>query len=175
MGDFNENLWAPWRMEYIRSLDEETAQEDGCFLCHYSEHPEDDRTNHVLWRGESTLVVMNRFPYTNGHLMIAPQRHLGEPSDFRDEELAELSRLTFLGVELLKRALRAQGFNVGTNIGRCAGAGLPDHLHNHVVARWSGDTNYMAVLGNIRVVPDALDATYDQLVTTAVEMGLRNR
>ena len=177
MGDFNENLWAPWRMEYIRSLDEEAEGEGGggCFLCRYFEHPEDDRTNHVLWRGKSAFVVMNRFPYTNGHLMIAPQRHFGDPGEFADEELLELTRFTFLGVGLLKKALRAQGFNIGTNIGRCAGAGLPDHLHNHVVARWNGDTNYMAVLGDARVIPDGLDATYDQLAAVAVAMGLRDK
>jgi len=174
MAEFNDNLWAPWRMEYIRSLNEEAKEAGGCFLCRYFEKPEDDRKNHVVWRGTTAFVVMNRFPYNNGHLMIAVGRHAGNPADLTEEELTEMTRLSFTGAELLTRAVRAVGCNIGTNVGRCAGAGLPDHLHTHVVPRWDGDTNYMAVLGGVRVVPDSLDATYKQLVRAAVEMGLRD-
>jgi ATP adenylyltransferase len=99
---------------------------------------------------------------------------VGDPAGLSDEELVEMTRLTYTCVGLLGKAVRAQGFNIGTNIGQCAGAGLPDHLHVHVVPRWSGDTNYMAVLGGVRVVPDGLNAAYDQLVSTAAQMGLRD-
>ncbi len=174
MADFNKNLWAPWRMEYIRSMEQEEADE-GCFLCHYAAHPEQDRTNHVLWRGEHCLAMLNRFPYTNGHLMIAVARHVGDPGELSPEEVTEMTQMSYAAVEVLARVVSAQGFNIGTNIGRCAGAGLPDHIHTHVVPRWSGDTNYMAVLGGTRVIPDGLNETFDQLVEAAVEMGLRSR
>jgi len=172
MPDFNENVWAPWRMEYIRSLGEE-AREVGCFLCRDWQKPEDDRANHVLWRGPDVLVVMNRFPYTNGHLLIAPDRHVGDLQQLDDGRLLALARATRDAVALLTAAFAPQGFNVGYNLGRCAGAGLPEHLHAHVVPRWAGDTNYMTVLGGVRVIPDALDATYELLAARAEELGLR--
>ncbi len=150
-------------MEYIRSLSEE-VEEDGCFLCSYWEHPERDRENHVVWRTSDALVVMNRFPYTNGHLLLANATHKADFDDLTVEELTEISRLTRDAVRLLRQTVKAQGFNVGYNLGRCAGAGLPEHLHVHVVPRWNGDTNFMTVLGNSRVIPDALDALYDDLV-----------
>ncbi len=174
MADFNDNLWAPWRMEYIRSLDNECADAGGCFLCSYVDCPAEDADHHVVWRSRCAMALLNRFPYTNGHLLIAPYRHLGDPADLSEEELVELTRMTYQGVALLKRAFGPEGFNVGTNLGRCAGAGLPGHLHHHVVARWAGDTNYMAVLGGVRVIPDGLNATYAQLVEHAVAMGLRD-
>jgi ATP adenylyltransferase len=174
MGEFNPNLWAPWRMEYIRSLEDEQRESKACFLCAYAANAEDDAAHHIVWRGEHVFVMMNRFPYTNGHLMIAPKRHIGDPTQLEEHELIEFTRLTYLGLELLRRVVHAEGFNVGSNIGRCAGAGLPDHLHNHVVARWGGDTNYMAVLGGMRVIPDGLDATYAELIAEARKMGLRD-
>ena len=157
MADFNKNLWAPWRMEFIRSLADE-AEEDGCFLCRYWEHPEKDRENRVIWRTDSAFAVMNRFPYTNGHLLIAVAQHKGQLKDLSEDEIVQVTRAIRDGVSLLEDALSPQGFNVGYNLGRCAGAGLPDHLHAHIVPRWTGDTNFMAVLGDSRVVPDSLDA-----------------
>lgn len=173
MSEFNPNLWAPWRMEYIRSLDQENQQAGGCFFCRYFDAPDQDREHHVLWRSERAFVMLNRFPYTNGHLMVALSRHAGDPADLAAGELEELTRLTYDGVALLRKSLRAEGFNVGSNIGRCAGAGVPDHLHNHIVPRWGGDTNYMAVIGGVRVIPDCLDALYDQLAADAAAMGFR--
>ena len=173
MAESNKNLWAPWRMEYIRSLDNE-REDDGCFLCRDWEHPERDQEHHVIWRGTSTFAVMNRFPYTNGHLMIAHAGHTGDLTSLSDVELNEMTRMTRDAVALLEKTVHAQGFNVGYNIGRCAGAGLPDHLHVHIVPRWSGDTNFMPVLGDIRVVPDALDTLYNELVTNALAAGLRS-
>ncbi len=163
MPEFNTNLWAPWRMEYIRSLDQEN-QDDGCFLCNYWAHPEQDRENHVIWRSENAFVVMNRFPYTNGHLLIAFAGHKGDVTELSPDEFTEMNLLIRSCVKLLRTSVNAQGFNIGYNLGLCAGAGLPGHLHAHVVPRWSGDTNFMAVLGESRVIPDALNAMHDQLI-----------
>ena len=172
MAEFSKNLWAPWRMEYIRSIGDE-IQEDGCFLCRYWDHPEQDRENRVVWRAKSAFAVMNRFPYTNGHLLIAHAAHQADLVDLTDDELAEMSRTIRDGVELLRKTLSPQGFNVGYNVGQCAGAGLPGHLHAHIVPRWSGDTNFTAVIGDYRVVPDSLDALWAELVKSAEAAGLR--
>ena len=172
MAEFNNNVWAPWRMEYIRSLQAE-QEEEGCFLCRYWQEPEADTVNHVVWRTSTALVVMNRFPYTNGHLMVAHAEHKGDLADLTDDEAMEMTRMIRDSVALLRTVVRAQGFNVGYNIGSCAGAGLPGHLHAHVVPRWGGDTNYMAVIGDTRVVPDSLDALHVELVRQADNVGLR--
>lgn len=172
MADFNKNLWAPWRMEYIRSLGEE-ARDEGCFLCRYWEHPEQDRQNRVIWRTDTAFVVLNRFPYTNGHLLVSHAAHKGDVTDLSEAEFDEMNRAIRGGVSILRDVLSPQGFNIGYNLGLCAGAGLPDHLHAHVVPRWPGDTNYMAVVGDTRVVPDSLDATWAALVSKAESAGLR--
>jgi ATP adenylyltransferase len=158
-------------MDYIRSLGEEST-DGGCFLCQYWGDPDKDVENHVVWRGERSFVVMNRFPYTNGHLMVAFADHKGEMADLSEEELVEMTRAIRDAVSVLKKTVKAQGFNVGYNVGQCAGAGLPGHLHAHIVPRWGGDTNFMAVLGNVRVVPDSLDALYAELVKAAGEAGI---
>ena len=162
MAEFNKNLWAPWRMEYIRSLGEEIA-DDGCFLCRYWAIPADDAVNHVVHRGVAVFTVMNRSPYTNGHLLVALGDHRSDLTDLSEEELACFHLAIRDAVELLRKTIQPQGFNVGFNLGHCAGAGLPGHLHAHVVPRWSGDTNFMAVLGDVRVVPDSLGALYQEL------------
>ncbi|GJM24679.1 MAG: hydrolase [Phycisphaerae bacterium] len=171
MAEFNENIWAPWRMEYIRSLGDDDGGDGGCFFCAYFENPAEDRKHHVLWRTEGALVMLNRFPYTNGHLLIAPKRHSGEPSDFSADEHNELTKLTYDAANVVRTAFNADGFNIGCNLGRCAGAGVPDHLHYHVVPRWNGDTNFMAVLGATRVIPDGLDAAYERLREAATQLG----
>lgn len=169
MGEFPDNIWAPWRMEYIESL---SQKDGGCFLCAYRDAPDRDAANHVLWRTDDTLVIVNRFPYTNGHLLIAPAAHKGDLPDLDDAELLNLWRHTRDAKRLLETAVGAQGFNIGINFGRCAGAGLPDHLHVHLVPRWNGDTNFMAVLGDVRVIPDGLDRSFQRLRQTATELGL---
>jgi ATP adenylyltransferase len=172
MAEFNENVWAPWRMEYIRSLDVE-KEEEGCFLCRYWQQPDRDGANRVVWRSDGAFAVMNRFPYTNGHMLIAHAAHKGDMTDLSEDELFEMTRLTRDCVGLLRKTVHAQGFNVGYNIGRCAGAGLPDHLHLHVVPRWGGDTNFMPVVGDLRVIPDSLDKLHAELVLGAEKAGLR--
>jgi ATP adenylyltransferase len=149
-------------MEYIESLDEDSKL-PGCFLCHYRETP-DDAKQRILHRGDRTIVVMNKFPYTNGHLLIAPLAHKAEPEELDEAEFAQLWSMTRSAKMLLDRVLAPHGFNIGVNLGRCAGAGLPGHLHVHVVPRWNGDTNFMAVLGDVRVIPQSLDKLHQALV-----------
>lgn len=150
-------LWAPWRVEYIHS------EKDGqCFLCRiFAEKA--DRGNLLLFRGETCAVLMNRYPYNSGHLMVAPYRHVAGPEGLSPEETMEMAALTARSVKVLRDAMAPQGFNIGINLGEAAGAGLKDHLHQHIVPRWTGDTNFMPVLGEPRVIPEALAATYELL------------
>ncbi len=173
MAELNNNLWAPWRMEYIRSL-ADTGTKDGCFLCDYWDDPEHDETNRVLWRKPATFVVMNRFPYTNGHLLVAHAHHIADFESLEVDTLVEMTTTIRDAVAVLRRTIHPQGFNVGYNIGHCAGAGLPGHLHAHIVPRWPGDTNFMAVLSDVRMIPDALDALWRELKQSADAMRLVN-
>ncbi len=170
MNEFPENLWSPWRMEYIESLVDETGTE--CFLCDYRDALDNDANQRVVVRTETAMILMNRFPYTNGHLLVAPLAHKADLADLTECEMSDLWHLTRDAKNLLAQAASPHGFNVGMNFGRCAGAGLPDHLHVHVVPRWNGDTNFMAVLGDVRVIPQALDRQYDRLVEVAGQMNL---
>ncbi len=159
----NENeapkrLWTPWRMEYI--LD--GSKGGGCIFCDYPKE-EDDRKSLILFRGEKTFVIMNRYPYSNGHLMITPYSHISDVSLLSGEEMLELSSEIKRSVALLKKAMFPDGFNIGMNMGKAAGAGIDDHLHMHIVPRWKGDTNFMPVLSDTRVMPEALDETYRKL------------
>ncbi len=152
-----KNLWAPWRMDFIRS-----PKSGGCFMCDACAGS-DDRGTLLLHRGPVSLVIMNRYPYTNGHLLIAPRRHVAHLTDLNDEERLDLMRLTDRCVRALEAVSRPEGFNIGINLGRAAGAGLESHLHVHIVPRWNGDTNFMPVFGEVRVIPQALDDLYHQL------------
>jgi ATP adenylyltransferase len=167
-----ERLWAPWRMGYIqRAL--KSGEREACIFCQkYRES--DDRRNLILVRGRRAFVVMNAFPYNSGHLMVAPVRHVGDLTALRRDELYELSELTRLCVELLNRAYKPSGYNIGMNLGRAAGAGIEDHLHVHVVPRWVGDTNFMPVIGGTKVVPELLDASYDRIYSVLPEEIKRN-
>lgn len=150
-------LWAPWRMEYILS-----DKGGECFICRGLRET-GDRENLLLKRGRTCAVVMNRYPYNNGHLMIAPIRHVDAVEALTPQEQQEMMDLTIRAVEALKQEMSPQGFNIGLNLGEAAGAGLKDHLHQHIVPRWCGDTNFMPVLGDIRVIPQALLELYDRL------------
>lgn len=150
-------LWAPWRIEYIRA-----EKEGECFLCRMFQE-NDDRENLLLFRGKTCAVLLNRYPYNSGHLMVAPFRHVAEPGDLTEEETLEMAELTARSIAVLRSAMNPQGFNIGINLGEPAGAGLKDHLHQHIVPRWTGDTNFMPVLGGPRVMPEALTATFDLL------------
>jgi ATP adenylyltransferase len=147
--------------------------DDQCFLCQAAAAANEDerRQRLVLWTTDTTTVLINRYPYTNGHLLIAPRAHKAELEDLTPDEQVDLMRQTTEAVTLLKRAISPQGFNIGINLGRCAGAGLPGHLHQHVVPRWNGDTNFMGVVGEVRVVPQAMSQLYDELLRVRQEMG----
>jgi ATP adenylyltransferase len=160
MTDFNKNIWAPWRMEYIHQLNEPKGS---CFLCTARDNPQDDEKNFVLKRGKHSFIILNRFPYSTGHMLIAPNLHSGDLNAINDETMLEMVQFLRDMKHLLSCAIHAQGFNVGINIEHCAGAGLPDHLHIHIVPRWQGDTNFMSVLDNVRVIPEALEKTYRKL------------
>ncbi len=167
--DRKVNLHAPWRIEYLRMLG---GQQKGCFLCRARDEVDRSEENLLLWRVGGCLMVLNKFPYTAGHLLVAPAEHVGTLSDLSGEVMRELMELTRDAVSLLNRTLRAEGFNVGMNLGRCAGAGLPDHLHLHVVPRWAGDTNFMSVLADVRVIPQSLPELRRQILQAGEELKL---
>jgi len=155
-----KQLWAPWRMAYIQP--DSKPQEKGCVFC-IGDRVEENRDRLILLRGTRVFVLMNKFPYTNGHLMVAPYRHTADIGELSDSEALEMHRLTVLCREVLKECLNPHGFNIGMNLGQVAGAGIADHLHLHIVPRWSGDTNFMPVFADVRVIPEHLETTYDRL------------
>lgn len=152
-----DNLWAPWRLQYVASGGTKTG--DACFICRGLAES-DDRANLIAWRGERSAVVLNRFPYNNGHLMVAPLAHKGELDQLTAEELLDLQQVVRRCVNVLQSTMTPDGFNIGLNLGRVAGAGLPGHLHWHVVPRWNGDTNFMPVLSETKVISQSLEALY---------------
>ena len=153
-----EQLWAPWRMELIARGE----QPKGCIFCDLPRST-DDRENLVLGRTARTFAILNRFPYNNGHLMVVPRAHTAELGVLPAEENQELAQMLRVAVEILGKAYGAQGYNLGMNLGRVAGAGIADHLHWHVVPRWNGDTNFMPVLGDTKVMIEHLQAGWDRL------------
>lgn len=155
-----KKIYAPWRSEYIRNPDNYS-----CIFCKASKG-KNDKTCYVLLRGEHTFVMMNIFPYNNGHVMIAPYKHTGDLQELNLDEMNELISYTQIWEAAIREAMNPQGFNIGMNIGRVAGAGVEDHLHIHVVPRWSGDTNFMPVIGETKVIPMNLDEAYDLLKST---------
>jgi ATP adenylyltransferase len=150
-------IWAPWRIEYIRA-----AKPTGCILC---DKPKEDKDaeNYILYRGKHNFIMLNAYPYNPAHLLIAPYRHTASMEELNDIERNEHFKLVSRSIVVLKEVLKPAGFNTGSNLGRVAGAGIEDHFHSHVVPRWQGDTNYVTVLGDIRVVPQALADTYQTL------------
>jgi ATP adenylyltransferase len=152
-------LWAPWRMDYILG-----EKKRGCFLCHKLKEKK-NKKNLILFQGDYVFVMMNRYPYTNGHLMIVPKRHCLNVEQLDNDELKELFDLLRTSIQVLKITLHPHGFNIGMNIGKVGGAG-EDHLHLHVVPRWAGDTNFMPVIGETKTIPEYLEKTYQKLNTT---------
>lgn len=152
-----EHLWAPWRIEYVQM-----PKPSGCILC---DKPGEtaDVANYILYRGSLNFVIMNSYPYNPGHLMVAPYRHVATPEDLTKDESGEHFEIVRRCVKLLREAFDPAGFNTGMNIGKVAGAGIDGHIHSHIVPRWQGDTNYMPVIGAVRVIPQALAETYQKL------------
>src|SRR5437868_4268817 len=161
--DRMEQLWAPWRQPYIEATKPPTADGHG-FICRGLE-ARDQRAQLIVQRTPLSLVLLNRFPYNNGHLLVAPRAHKGNLSELDRNELVETMETLRRMVRLLDRLIHPDGYNIGLNLGRAAGAGLPGHLHWHLVPRWAGDTNFMPILSNTKVISQSLDALYDLLVT----------
>lgn len=153
-------IWAPWRMKYILS---EKSEE--CPFCEKANQKK-DKENYILLRGKRTFIILNTFPYNNGHLMVVPYRHLANLEELNQQELSELTSLVMKGVTSLKEAFNPDGFNIGLNLGEAAGAGIKDHLHIHIVPRWSGDNNFMPVVADTKVIMESLDDTYKKLSKT---------
>jgi len=184
-----ERLWAPWRLDYITGTDQSSGKSpqdevgepsqylDGadasCFLCRdaaqYEDQPRADRAHRVVRRTQHTVSMLNIHPYNNGHLLIAPRRHASRLDALTDHEHREIQQMLATSIEVLERGMNADGFNVGLNLGRAAGAGIPDHLHWHVVPRWQGDSNFMPVLAGTRVIPQSLDTLWEWLSEALAE------
>jgi len=156
-----ERLWAPWRMKYIREL-AKIKKPKGCIFCD-ARDSKNDRDKLVLYRGDSAFILLNLFPYNTGHIMVAPYRHVASLEKLEITEVTEIFSLIKLSVRLLKNTYSPEGFNIGVNIGRVSGAGVEDHIHVHIVPRWCGDTNFMPIISNTKVIPEALYDTYDEL------------
>jgi ATP adenylyltransferase len=150
-------LWAPWRLEYVGSAD----QQDGCIFCRALEISDEEGL--VVHRGERAFAVLNKFPYASGHLMVAPTRHMGEFGGLEPEEAVEIHRLASQAMGALAQVYEPHGYNLGWNLGRIAGAGVTDHVHMHIVPRWAGDTNFMPVLADVKVLPEHLVETRSKL------------
>jgi ATP adenylyltransferase len=162
-----DRIWAPWRMEYISST--KSAGEKRCFLC---VDPNEDDESLVVGRKGAAFVIMNRFPYTNGHVMVVPVRHTGLVEGLSDEELLDMMHLVRTMIAIFKEQFKVDGVNVGINVGRAAGAGLEEHVHIHMVPRWFGDTNFMPVSGETRIISEHLSESYEKLKRKFIEKVL---
>ena len=152
-----EQIWAPWRIKYIQM-----EKTEGCILCD-KPRESNDTSNYILYRGNRNFIIMNSYPYNPGHLLIAPYSHVASLEELTDEERNEHFAIVSRSVGLLREVFNPGGFNIGINMGRVAGAGIEDHFHTHIVPRWQGDTNFMPVISDVRVVPEALAETYAKL------------
>ncbi len=164
------HLWTPWRMAYLQG-DERSP--DGCLFC--IKPREQDAKAHIVHRGQLCYVTLNRFPYNNGHLMLIPYTHVATLEVLDAESLAELMALAQLSLRVLREAYNPEGFNVGANIGKAAGAGIADHVHLHIVPRWIGDANYMTAVGKTRVIPEWMDQTYERLQPLFERISMENK
>ena len=153
-----ERLWAPWRMQYVG-----VEQRPGCLFCRVIENPDDPDAELVVWRPEGAIVLLNKFPYNPGHAMVAPILHVSTLEDLDDDQSLALMRAVRRTLTVLRGTMNPHGFNVGANIGNAAGAGIPDHVHLHVVPRWNGDTNFMAVIDDVKIINEALAQTAEKL------------
>ena len=153
-----EHLWAPWRIEYI--LSDKTGE---CVLCQ-NPSEDQDKENYILYRGEKNFVILNKYPYNPGHLMICPYRHTSSMEELNDEELLEHYQIVRRSITTLRRVFKPEGFNIGMNLGRTAGAGIDEHIHTHIVPRWNGDANFMPVIGKTRVLSYSIETIFEILL-----------
>ncbi|RJP30524.1 MAG: HIT domain-containing protein [Actinobacteria bacterium] len=155
-----ERLWRPWRINYVRNI--ESLRDEQCIFCSRPAQ-DDDAQSLILYRGDTTYIIMNLYPYNTGHVMVTPYRHVGELEMLEEGELKELMDLTSLAIRAIKKDMSPQGFNLGINLGKAAGAGFDEHVHMHIVPRWQGDTNFMPVVGDSKVMPETIADTYERL------------
>lgn len=167
-----DQLWAPWRLAYVASA--KPVPSEDCFLCRGLSESE-DRANLLAARTSLSQIVLNRYPYNNGHLLIAPKAHKPTLEELTQEEMLDLQEAIRLSLRVLSETMHPEGFNVGLNLGKAAGAGLPGHLHWHVVPRWNGDTNFMPVLADVRVIVQSLEALYDLVAPRLQSSSLVSR
>ncbi len=161
-----DRLWAPWRIHYIKS-----PKIEGCIFCEkWKASPSRDKDNYILYRGNHAFALLNIYPYNNGHLMVAPTAHVASVEELPDEALLEIMNIMKLMVSALKETLQPQGFNIGMNVGRVAGAGIDDHVHLHVVPRWNGDTNFMPILSDTKIIHQSLDEVHELLTNSLRKM-----
>jgi len=153
-----KRLWAPWRLQYIAE-----KPRPGCLFCRVIEHPDDPDADLVVWRPDGAIVMLNKFPYNPGHAMVAPLAHRPSLEELDDDATAAVARALRVTLRALRQVMNPDGFNVGVNIGRAAGAGIPDHVHYHVVPRWNGDTNFMAVVDDVKIINESLQVTAGKL------------
>ncbi|MCG2909325.1 HIT family hydrolase [Sulfolobus sp. SCGC AB-777_L09] len=154
-------LWAPWRSKYVSEASKKSN--NICIFCEFSKDKSKDKENKVVFRGKYSYIVLNAYPYNPGHVMIVPYRHTSSIELLSDEELLEMSKLVKITISILRKVYSPDGFNVGINIGRVAGAGIDQHVHIHVVPRWNGDANFMPIIGSVKVLPELLEDTYNKL------------
>ena len=157
-----DRLWAPWRLQYVVQAKDQASDASGCFVCRDLQGPPSEESL-LVWRDDVCCCILNRFPYNNGHLLVAPNRHVGDIHELRSDELLGCMECVRRMMKALDSILNPDGYNVGLNLGRVAGAGLPGHLHWHVVPRWNGDTNFMPVLADAKVLVQSLEELYRQL------------
>lgn len=165
-----EQLFSPWRSQFIDSASDTPADGADSPFTIALQQPERDAENHLLYRGDLAFIILNKYPYNAGHLLVLPKRQHGDYLELTPEERAELAELVAFGIAVLKRALNPHGFNVGMNVGRVAGAGIESHVHFHIVPRWNGDTNFMPVLAETRVISHSMDETFVKLCTARDEI-----
>jgi len=163
-----KQIWSPWRLEYIEQSQKDKSKNQ-CFLC--INKTKKKMNNFVLYRGKYSFIILNRFPYNAGHLMVVPLRHIGAIEKLTAQETSEMFSLVQKSVVVLKKVFKPDGFNIGANIGKVAGAGVPGHIHLHVVPRWSGDTNFMPVVGDTKIINDSLNRIYNKLKKQLDSMG----
>ena len=164
-----ERLWAPWRMEYIKSTQDD---EQECIFCQKPMET-DDKENLIVYRSDLSFVIMNKYPYNNGHLMVVPYKHEADLTKFTDDVLLDMQHLLQLSLKALSDTMNPHGINIGVNLGRSAGAGIVDHLHYHMVPRWNGDTNYMPVMTGTKVISEALEDSWQKLHTSFKKLSSR--
>ena len=161
-----ENLWAPWRLEYIAG---DAEKIEGCIFCEVVKQ-NNDKKNHIVYRGKYCYVILNKFPYNNGHIMIVPYHHTGDWLELKDEIQAECYQLINKTIRILRKVFKPNAINLGMNMGKAAGAGIDEHIHYHLLPRWEGDTNFMPVIAGTKVISESLDSAYRKLSAAFAEV-----